>query len=93
MQDVDAMWAADAAAEWERINEPDPMEKELNEAGDCISKATCYLDDGADCLGEAIGILGETPMADKIQSFLSDLENMVNELEKIAERYQRGERE
>jgi hypothetical protein len=90
---VQEMWEADAAAEWERLNAPDPNEKELIEAGDNISRAICYLDDGADFLAEAVGNLEETPMADKIQSFLNDLEEMANELEKIAEHYQRGERE
>ena len=35
-QDVDAMWEADAAAEWERLNAPDPMENEMKEAAEQI---------------------------------------------------------
>jgi hypothetical protein len=93
MQDVDTMLEADAAAEWERLNEPDPMEKELIEAGDNISRAICYLDDGADFLAEAVGNLEETPMADKVQSFLDDFENLANALKVLKGHYKRGERE
>ena len=90
---VQAMWEADAAAEWERINEPDPAEKQMKEAAGSLTKGLEDIDKGLDWLADAVSKLDETPMADKVQSFLDSLENLANELEFLKNHYERGERE
>ena len=88
-----AMWEADAAAEWERINEPDPAEKELKEAAKSIEIALDCIDSGLDWISDAVSKLDGSPMADKVQSFLDSFESLANNLEKLGEHYGRGERE
>ena len=92
-QDVDTMWEADAAAEWERLNEPDPMEKEMKEAAEQIKFGLDSVDAGLDFFAEAVSALGESPMADRVQSFLNDFESLANKLDELKNHYERGERE
>ncbi len=92
-QDVDAMWEADAAAEWERLNAPDPMENEMKEAAKQIKFGLDSVDAGLAFFAEAVSALGESPMADRVQSFLDDFESLANKLEELKNHYERGERE
>ena len=92
-QDVDAMWEADAAAEWERLNAPDPMENEMKEAAEQIKFGLDSVDAGLDFFAKAVSALGESPMADRVQSFLNDFESLANKLEELKNHFERGERE
>lgn len=90
---VQAMWEADAAAEWERINAPDPAERQMKKAADSLDVALDNLDCVLDWIADAVSKLEETPMADKVQSFLDDFENLSNGLKALKDHYERGERE
>jgi len=90
---VQAMWEADAAAEWERINEPDPAEREMKDAAECLQAALNDIDSGLDWIADAVSKLDELPMADKVQSFLDDFNSLANALEVLKNHYERGERE
>lgn len=90
---VQAMWEADAAAEWERINAPDPAEREMKDAAESLQAALDNIDSGLDWIADAVSKLDELPMADKVQSFLDDFENLANGLKTLKDHYERGERE
>lgn len=91
MTDVDVMWEADTAAAWEELNDADPMDDLLTEAAGCISKGLDSIDDGLDWIATAVSVLGESPMAYRVQSFQDDLEKLANELERLRDRYERRE--
>ena len=93
MQDVDAMWEADAAAEWERINEPDPYENQMKMAARSLDKALDELNDVIGWVQTAEDDLQDSPMGDKVSSFAQDLDNIYCELRKLKDHYERGERE
>ena len=93
MQDVDVMWEADAAAEWERINEPDPYENQMKIAARSLDKALDELNDVIGWVQTAEADLHGSPMADKVSSFAQDLDNIYGELRNLKEHYERGERE
>ena len=90
---LDAMWQAEAAAEWERLNEPDPAEKQMKEAAKHISEGLSEIDSGLDKISEAVSALYDTPMADKVQSFLDSIEDLAVDLGLLKNHYERGERE
>lgn len=90
---VQAMWEADAAAEWERLNAPDPCEKEMQKAAVDLRFATDLMDKAENSLYDALSELSETPMEDKVTSFLDDLQNLRIALQELAEKYGRGQRE
>ena len=92
-QDVDAMWEADAAAEWERLNEPDQYEKVLKDAATDLEKAVAELRVVLDRLEDASAVLSETPMQAKIDSFIETLEDIKYDLCGIKNHWERGERE
>ena len=90
---VQAMWEDDAAAEWERINAPDPAERQMKEAATDIEKALKSFDSGLDALVDAMISLSGTPMKYKVESYIEGIENLVSELRILKEHYERGERE
>ena len=93
MQDVDTMWAADTAAEWERINEPDPYENQMKMAARSLDKALDELNDVIGWVQTAEADLQDSPMADKVGSLAQDLDNIYGELRNLKDHYERGERE
>ena len=90
---VQAMWEADAAAAWERLNEPDPAEDQMKEAAGMISKGLDRIDSGLDWIRDAAYILSGTPMEDKVRSFIDGIEALAVELGMLNQHYERGERE
>lgn len=92
-QDVDAMWEADAAAEWERINAPDPCEAQLKLAAKAMTEAAHFMDVAEDHLYDAAADLYETPMEAKVGSFLDQLQDLRIALQLLAETYGKGHRE
>ena len=92
-QDVDAMWEADAAAEWERLNEPDPCEKQMEAASVSIREAVQFLTSAEIRLADAMAEVFDTPMEYRIGSFLDSIEDIECDLKSLAEKYGKGERE
>ena len=90
---VQAMKEAEDARIWEDLNAPDPAEKQMKEAAGSLTKGLEDIDKGLDWIADAVATLDETPMADKVQSFLDSLENLANELKFLKNHYERGERE
>ena len=93
VQDVDALWEDDAAAEWERLNAPDPYEDQMKTAAKSLKSAIALIDLGNDAVYQAISDLDDTPMADKVQSIGEEIESLVSELRKMQINYERGLRE
>ena len=92
-QDVDAIWEADAAAEWERINAPDPYEKKLIEASKQLKEVLESLGEASGYLVDAQSELEGTPMEDVLGSALNDLEDVICFVNELKQKYERGERE
>lgn len=92
-QDVDAMWQADAMAEWERLNEPDPFEKEMIKAAVYLNNAIENLDKAVDKIIEAQSELEGSPMEDVVGSYVIDMENIISNLKSLENNYERGQRE
>lgn len=92
-QNVDAMWEADAAAEWERLNEPDPFENEMIEAAVHLKEAIKNLNKAVDSIMEADSELEGSPMEDVVGSYVIDIENLISNLKSLENKYERGKRE
>ena len=92
-QDVDAMWESDAAAEWERLNEPDPYEKQLRDAALDLSLAIEPISKAEDYLMDAVADVSETPMEAKVVALLDSLEDLEYSIKALQEKYGKGERE
>ena len=90
---VQAMKEAEDARIWEDLNAPDPAEKEMKEAAGNLGQAFEAIQTGLDYLTDAVITLDGYPMADKVQSFLDDIESLAHGLMGLAEHYERGERE
>ena len=89
---TDLMVERQSEALWARMNRPDPEEDLLKGASERIKCGLDSIDNGLDWLADAVSVLNGTPMADRVQSILNDLENMANGLEEINRHYERGER-
>ena len=90
MQDVDAMWEADAAAEWERLNAPDDHEKEFDEAAMWLKKAIEELTSGIDKVLAASDCVQGLPCEDKILSYYNDLDDIAIDLKKLKKQLEKG---
>lgn len=90
---VQAMVEAERANAWEDLHAHDPATERMQEAAESIKTALSNIDNGLDWIADAIAKLDETPMADKLQSFLDDFESLANNLENLKNLYERGERE
>ena len=86
-QDVDAMWEADTAAEWERINDTAEPDEDVLES---LQNAQDAIDNGCDWLADAIGNMEGDPMSYRLQSILDSVVSLAEELEKMRGRYERG---
>ena len=91
-QDVDAMWEADAAAEWERINAPDPYESQMHNSVCFLEQAASFLDKAEDRLAEVLAEVEDTPMEGTVGSFYDIVSELRCDIQKLAEQYERGER-
>lgn len=90
VQDVDAMWEADAAAEWERLNADDPNEEKLKNAAYELGNAREYMMDALDSIYEAAKEADGTDAYDKIMSLLNDLDDLKGEVYALKEELKGG---
>lgn len=90
---VQEMWERDAAAEWERITAPDPCEKQMENAAVGMKDSAKLIDTAENRLINAIRYLRNTPMEDRVNSILNGIMDLRCELEILASKYERGERE
>lgn len=77
---------------WEQMNAPDPAESMMQDAAESLEAALHNIGSGLDWISDAVSKLGDYPMADKVQSFLNDFEELANQLETLKDHYERGER-
>ena len=91
--EVQAMKEAEDARIWEKLNAPDKYDKILKEAAVDLKSAEILLDSCMNYLGSAIASLSETPMEAKVGSYLDDIEKIWWDIKRLAEKYERGERE
>ena len=91
--EVQEMWEADAAAEWERLNAPDPAELEMEQAAVEMKKGADLIDKAENALVDAVSRLDGYPMADRVESLLNDLMDLRVDIESLADKYERGLRE
>ena len=90
---VQAMWEADAAAEWERLNAPDPFEDQMKKSAVEIREAVKAIETALYRLVDAGYELEDTPMMAKVDSFYEELDDIQFSLKMLAEKYGKGERE
>lgn len=90
-QDVDAMWEADAAAEWERINDVPDYSEQYKEAALDMKEATDGISTAIDLLSEAVEAVKGTDAEDKIVSLLNDLDDLWTDIRIMAKEL-KGER-
>lgn len=74
--EAQAMWEADAAAQWERENVGNPNESKYRSASYDISRAVEKVGEAVDNLFDSLRDLKGTPAEDKIISLMNDLENL-----------------
>ena len=91
--EVQEMWEADAAAEWERLNASDPAELEMEQAAVEMKKGADLIDKAENALVDAVSRLDGYPMADRVESLLNDLMDLRVDIESLADKYERGLRE
>lgn len=92
-QDVDAMWEADAAAEWERINAPDEYHDNMIKAACSLDIAKDKLVEARDFLADALAAVDGTPMESAIRELYDALDDIEFSVSVTKDKYERGERE
>ena len=90
---TDLMLERQSESMWERLNRPDPAEEQMIQAASRVNCGLACIDDGIDWVSEAVKKLEGTPMADRLQSILNDLETLSTGLADLNRRYERGCRE
>ena len=93
MFDVDSIVEADRAREWERLNEPDPFEKQMKSASKEILEASSFVSVAEDRLTEAYYELEGSPMQKTVADWLEKVSDLRCDLKSLSEKYGRGERE
>lgn len=89
---LDYMVEQAAAMEWERINEPDPCEKQMKEAALDMRLAIEMIEKAEDYLVDAVEDVRDTPMEDSVATFKNLLEDLHIDIGMLAKKYERGER-
>lgn len=93
MFDIDSIVEADRAREWERLNEPDPFEKQMKSASKEILEASSFVSVAEDRLTEAYYELEGSPMQKTVEELLEKVSDLRCDLKSLSEKYGRGERE
>jgi len=87
------MYEAESARMWEDLNAPDPNEQELIEASRFLKTAISHLNRAINFVMDAASELPDTPMGDKLESYVQDLEGIECDLKEMQKNYSRGWRE
>ena len=93
MYDIDSIVEADRAREWERLNEPDPFEKQMKSASKDILEASSFISIAEDRIADAYYELEGSPMQKTVEDFLEKLSDLRCDLISLSRKYGRGERE
>ena len=86
-QDIDAMWEASAAREWEELNRPQP-EPDLTEAINTMADAVKTIDCAVKIMDDAAKAAEDSPMAARIKSLLMDLEDVGSDISALIGKYE-----
>lgn len=78
---------------WDALNAPDPNEKQLKAAAVSLFEAVSFLQIAECRLADAMVELFDTPDEYKIGSFLDTLQDNRCDLQELAKKFQKGERE
>jgi hypothetical protein len=78
---------------WEKMNASDPADEQMRTAAVEMKSADEHLSVVIDRLVDATKALKGTPMQDKVESFLCQIEELQCDLFALTEKYGRGERE
>ena len=89
--DAQAMWEADAAAEWERINEPDESEEKLKDAAELVGNAYDSMANAIQWLYDASKEAEGTIAEDRIKSVMDDLETLHDDVLSLKYRLKDGD--
>ena len=87
------MKEAEDARIWEELNAPDPLEAQMKEAARDLRDAVNLMDKAENELSAAVYDLEETELEDAMSDLLEKLMEFRYEVQEIAEKYERGERE
>ena len=93
VQDVSAMWEADAAAEWERINADDPYHDQMIGAACSLDISFDHLDKALDFIADALNEVDGTPMESVVREFYDKLDDLKYSVSVTRDKYERGIRE
>ena len=86
-QDVDAMWEADAAAEWERLNDCESDHfPHWKSAENKMVSALRFLSDALDLLTDAAQDISGSSQEDRIDSLADDVSKIYDEVYQQKER-------
>ena len=89
---LDIMFENESARLWEHLNRPDPEEDRMKKAAVDLRAACEFLTFASDRMADAMNVLHDTPMADRVKSFLQNQEEMTIDLYDLCEKYERGNR-
>lgn len=89
---LDLMYENESDRLWEKLNAPDPYEKEMKEAAIDIWDAADKLDSAEEELSAAFADLYDTPLRDSISDYMEKISDIRYELYDLAKKYERGER-
>lgn len=87
---VQAMLEADAAAEWEQINEPDPHERNYHEAAYSLDEVVKCLDKALDWVMDAYGCVEGLPVYDRLVSYYDMIDDLKSSLNTDKDQLRKG---
>ena len=91
--EVQALKEAEDARIWEELNAPDPLEPQMKEAARDLGLAAGLIDKAEDEISAAVSDLSDTDLESKMSDLLDRLMDFRYEVQEIAEKYRKGERE
>ena len=86
-------WERSTEEAWEKLNEPDPAEDEMQEAAGYMKQALEHTSKACIHLAEAVDALSGYPMENVVQSLYDELLDLELSIRQTMEKYERGERD